>query len=59
VVGGIGSLLGSILAAGMLGQINGVFASFTNDILARAVVFGTVILIIILKPKGLFSFRGR
>ena len=31
----------------------------TNDILARAVVFGVVIMIIILKPKGLFSLKGR
>jgi urea transport system permease protein len=34
-------------------------ASVTNDILARAVVFGLVILIIIVKPTGLFSFKGR
>ena len=58
VVGGIGSLLGSVLSAGMLGEINGVVASISNDIVARAVVFGVVILIIVLKPKGLFSFEG-
>src|ERR1700731_2457558 len=40
VVGGIGSLLGSVLSAGMLGEINGVVASVTNYIVARAVVFG-------------------
>jgi urea transport system permease protein len=43
----------------VLGEINGVVAAVTNDILARAVVFGLVILIIILKPKGLFAFRER
>lgn len=59
VVGGVGSLFGSLAAAGLLGQINGAVASFTNDILARAVVFGVVILIIVLKPKGLFSYKGR
>ena len=59
VVGGIGSLLGSVLSAGMLGEINGVVASISNDIVARAVVFGVVILIIVLKPKGLFSFKER
>ena len=59
VVGGIGSLLGSVLSAGMLGEINGVVASLSNDIVARAVVFGVVILIIVLKPKGLFSFKER
>jgi urea transport system permease protein len=59
VMGGVGSLVGSILSAGILGEINGVVASLTNDILARAVVFGVVILIIVLKPKGLFAFRER
>ncbi|MCB2101128.1 MAG: urea ABC transporter permease subunit UrtB, partial [Rhodobacterales bacterium] len=59
VVGGVGSLLGSIAAAGLLGQINGIAASLSNDILARAVVFGVVILIIMWRPKGLFSYKGR
>ena len=59
VMGGVGSLLGTVLSAGLLGQINGVAASFSNDILARALVFAVVILVIILKPKGLFSYKGR
>jgi urea transport system permease protein len=59
VMGGVGSLLGSVLSAGILGEINGLVAAGTNDILARAVVFGVVIMIIILKPKGLFSLKGR
>ena len=59
VVGGIGSLFGSIAAAGLLGQINSAVATYANDIVARAVVFGVVILIIVLKPRGLFSFKGR
>lgn len=59
VVGGVGSLLGSIAASGFLGQVNGVFASVSNDILARAIVFGVVILIIMWRPQGLISFKGR
>jgi urea transport system permease protein len=59
VVGGVGSLVGALAASGLLGQINGIVASVTNDILARAVVFGTVIAIIVLLPRGLFSFKGR
>ena len=34
-------------------------AQGANDILARAVVFGVVIAIIVLKPKGLFALKGR
>jgi urea transport system permease protein len=59
VMGGVGSLLGSVFSAGILGEINGLVAAGTNDILARAVVFGVVIMVIILKPKGLFSLKGR
>jgi urea transport system permease protein len=59
VVGGVGSLVGSVLSAGLLGQIDGFTASVTNDVLARAVVFAFVILAIILKPRGLFAARGR
>jgi urea transport system permease protein len=59
VMGGVGSLLGSVLSAGLLGQVNGEVAAVTNDILARAVVFGLVILVIIVKPSGLFSYKGR
>ncbi len=59
VVGGVGSLLGSVVSAGFLGQLNGIFATLSNDILARAIVFGAVILIIAWRPNGLFNFRGR
>jgi urea transport system permease protein len=59
VMGGVGSLLGSVLSAGILGEINGLVAAATNDILARAVVFGVVIAIVVLKPKGLFALKGR
>ena len=59
VVGGVGNLLGSVVSATFLGQLNGIFAALSNDILARAIVFGAVILIIALRPKGLFNFKGR
>ena len=59
VVGGVGSLVGSVLSATLLGQINGATAYLTNDILARAVVFGFVILVLITRPQGLFLMKGR
>jgi urea transport system permease protein len=59
VVGGVGSLGGTVLSALLLGQVNGVFAVLTNDIFARAVVFGLVIAIILWRPRGLFGFRSR
>ncbi len=59
VMGGVGSLMGSVFSAGILGEINGIVAAGTNDIVARAIVFAVVISIIIFKPKGLFSLKGR
>lgn len=59
VVGGVGSLLGTVVSAGVLGQINGIVASYYNDILARAVIYGLVIALIMWRPAGLFSFKSR
>ena len=59
VVGGVGSLFGSIAAAGLLGETNGIIATFTNDIFARALVFALVIAIIMWRPRGLFAFKDR
>ena len=59
VVGGVGSLLGTVLSATLLGQINGFFAILSNDIVARAIVFGVVIALILIRPNGLFAFKSR
>ncbi|TVR46288.1 MAG: urea ABC transporter permease subunit UrtB [Rhodobacteraceae bacterium] len=59
VVGGVGSLLGTVLSAGLLGQLNGIVSVVYNDIIARAVVFAVVIGIILWRPNGLFSFKSR
>ncbi|MTH36043.1 urea ABC transporter permease subunit UrtB [Paracoccus limosus] len=59
VVGGVGSLVGTLISAGLLGQISGIFASVFNDIAARAVVLAVVIAVIMWRPSGLFNFKGR
>lgn len=59
VAGGVGSLLGAVVTAIGLGEVNGIVAAVTNDIVARAAVFGLVILLIVIRPQGLFSFKGR
>ncbi|RST48251.1 urea ABC transporter permease subunit UrtB [Variovorax sp. MHTC-1] len=59
VAGGVGSLLGAVVTAIGLGEVNGIVAAVTNDIVARAAVFGLVILLIVFRPQGLFSFKGR
>ena len=59
VVGSVGSLAGSIFSAGLLGQLNGITAFLSNDIIARAVVFAFVIVVIMTRPRGLFAPRTR
>ncbi|QRF62019.1 amino acid/amide ABC transporter membrane protein 1, HAAT family [Variovorax sp. PDC80] len=59
VSGGVGSLLGAVVTSIGLGEVTGVVAAVSNDILARAVVFGLVILLIVVRPQGLISFKGR
>ena len=59
VSGGVGSLLGAVITSIGLGEVTGVVAAVSNDILARAVVFGLVILLIVVRPQGLISFKGR
>ncbi|NUB45930.1 urea ABC transporter permease subunit UrtB [Fertoebacter nigrum] len=59
VTGGVGSLLGTVAAAGILGEINALTAITFNEITGRAAVLLVVILVILLKPAGLFSFKGR
>jgi len=43
----------------LLGELNGIVATVTNDILARALVFAVTIAIIITRPNGLFAFKRR
>ena len=59
VMGGVGSLFGTLGSAVILGEVQGWVASLLNDVLARAIVFGVIIVVIILRPQGLFSRRGR
>lgn len=59
VTGGVSSLFGTLLAAGILGEIRAMLAIITNDVLAQAAVFAGVILIILIRPQGLFSKKQR
>lgn len=59
VAGGVGSLLGTIVAASVLGMLNGVVSTLYSDILGTVVFFAVVIAIIMWRPQGLFSYRGR
>ena len=54
VVGGT-ELVGSVLSAALLGELNSVFSYFTNDTFARFVLFVLVVIFLRFRPQGLLS----
>ncbi len=59
VLGGVESLLGTIASSLILGQMNGFLAYFSNDTMAKAIVFMAIIVLIRFRPQGLFSTKNR
>lgn len=59
VTGGVSSLFGTLFAAGLLGETRALLAVLTNDVLAQAAVFAGVIIIILVRPRGLFASKER
>ncbi len=55
VVGGVGSLLGSLFSSIGLGEIYSVFAYFTNGTFAKFWLFLLVVIFLRFRPQGLFS----
>jgi urea transport system permease protein len=54
VVGG-GTLAGSVAAGGITGELQSVFAYFTNDTFARFVLFVLIVVFLRFRPQGLFA----
>jgi urea transport system permease protein len=57
VVGG-GSLAGSVVASGVTGELQSVFAYVTNDTFARFVIFVLIVVFLRFRPQGLFAQAG-
>lgn len=55
VVGGVGSLLGSLVSSGVLGEIYSVFSYFTNGTFAKFWLFLLVVIFLRFRPQGLFA----
>lgn len=54
VVGG-GTLAGSVVAGGATGELQSIFAYFTNDTFARFVLFVLIVVFLRIRPEGLFA----
>lgn len=59
VVGGVGSVLGTAVAALGIGQVNAIIQPFYGSVVAKVIVLLAVILFIQQKPGGLFPRKGR
>lgn len=55
IIGGLGSLKGTLIAALSLCSLEGVLASALSPIQARAAIFVIMIMVLIRRPKGLFT----
>lgn len=59
VLGGIESLVGTIASSGILGELTGFLAFWSNDTIAKAMVLLAIVILIRFRPQGLFAARVR
>ncbi|HZU85055.1 MAG TPA: urea ABC transporter permease subunit UrtB, partial [Polyangiaceae bacterium] len=59
VLGGVGKLAGSVVAALSLGVLNKVLEPIAGAVLGKIVVLLAIVLVIQKRPQGLFAPRGR
>jgi len=59
VLGGVGQLAGTIIAAVGLGEINKILEPFTGAVLGKIFVLVLIILFIQKRPQGMFALKGR
>ncbi|MDC0328350.1 urea ABC transporter permease subunit UrtB [Candidatus Pelagibacter sp.] len=59
VLGGVESLIGTAASSFIIGETSSFIASFSNDTLAKALVLVITILILRIKPEGLFTRKIR
>ena len=59
VLGGVGQLAGTVIAAIGLGEINKFLEPFAGAVLGKIIVLVMIILFIQKRPQGLFALKGR
>jgi urea transport system permease protein len=59
VLGGVGQLLGTVIAAFGLGEVNKLLEPMAGAVLAKIFILGFIILFIQYRPQGLFAQKGR
>ena len=59
ILGGLGQIPGTILAALIIGMLNSLFEFSTTSVVGKVLVFAMVILFLQWKPRGLMQLRSR
>ncbi|MDQ6437528.1 urea ABC transporter permease subunit UrtB [Mesorhizobium sp. LHD-90] len=59
VLGGVQSLMGTLASSGILGELTGYIAFYSNDTIAKALVLLAIVVLIRFRPQGLFAGRVR
>ena len=59
VLGGVESLMGTVLAATILGELSSLLSFYSNDTIAKALVLLAIIILMRFRPQGLFSSKVR
>lgn len=59
IVGGVGTLFGTLAAAGLVGEGTALFSFLFNDTIGRVMMLLAIILLIRFKPQGLFPDKVR
>jgi branched-chain amino acid transport system permease protein len=59
IVGGFGNVTGAIVASFIIGLIEAAATTFVSSEYADAIVFAGMILILLVRPYGLFGYTAR
>ena len=59
VLGGVGQLTGTVVAALGLGVLNKLLEGWAGAVLAKIMVLALIVVFIQKRPQGLFAFKGR
>ncbi len=59
VLGGVESLMGTVLSAIILGELSSFISFYSNDTFAKALVLLAIVILIRFRPQGLFSAKVR
>jgi branched-chain amino acid transport system permease protein len=58
IVGGMGSIIGAVVAALLLAQVQGLASLWIPPVWAETLVYGLMLLVLVVRPSGLFNRIG-